>query len=440
MARALAILASLTLLLTTARVAKAGGKRRQHVVQPGDTLHDLARQFGCTVAELRKGNELGEILPVGKILQLRPPCGQRAGEARLDPRARRTAEPAGTPGRSRRTATSRGTKISPQVAELRRHAEPAGARTPRPAKLRPQASATAKAMAQVVAPLVEELPQAPIVSPSQLEAQEPPEPMVGEPAEPAEPAERAVAAAPADAGRDVRDAEETPPAEATEHVVLDQRALAALSPSVSEPAAGQSLGLPWRGRLQAASRLQVGEGYLVRRPHRAFGTETTIAHVQNALAAVRRSFPELHDIAIGDLSAEHGGPISDHRSHQSGRDIDIGLLFTTKPAGYPASFVVGTEETLHAAANWALLSALADTSALDGGASMIFLDYEVQGVLYRWAQAEGIDAEVLEKVFQYPRGKRASVGLVRHAANHADHFHVRFACASAEAECRERAQ
>lgn len=427
MARALAILASLTLLLTTARVAKAGGKRRQHVVQPGDTLHDLARQFGCTVAELRKGNELGEILPVGKILQLRPPCGQRAGEARLDPRARRTAEPTGTPGRSRRTATTRSAKASPRVAELRRHAEPAEARTPR--KPRPQADVNDKAISQVDSPLAEEMAHAPIVSPSQLEAYRGSEPVVAEPAD-------QVAAAPAgDAG-----GEDLEPETPAEHVVLDQRALAALSPSVSEPAAGQSLGLPWRGRLQAASRLQVGEGYLVRRPHRAFGTETTIAHVQNALAAVRRSFPELHDIAIGDLSAEHGGPISDHRSHQSGRDIDIGLLFTTKPAGYPASFVVGTEETLHAAANWALLSALADTSALDGGASMIFLDYEVQGVLYRWAQAEGIDAEVLEKVFQYPRGKRASVGLVRHAANHADHFHVRFACASAEAECRERAQ
>lgn len=433
MARALAILASLTLLLTTAPVASAGGKRRQHVVQPGDTLHDLARQFGCTVAELRKGNELGEILPVGKILQLRPPCGQRAKEARLDPRARRTAEPAGTPGRSRRT-TTRGTKPSPQVAELRRHADPDGARASRPSKPRPQASA-AKALAQVVAPLAEELAQAPIVSPSQLEAPEPAAPLL------AEPAGQEGAATPADeVAGDVREPEETLPAEPTEHVVLDQRALAALSPSVSEPVGGQSLGLPWRGRLQAASRLQVGEGYLVRRPHRAFGTETTIAHVQDALAAVRRRFPELHDIAIGDVSAEHGGPISDHRSHQSGRDIDIGLLFTTKPAGYPASFVVGTEENLHAAANWALLSALADTSALDGGASMIFLDYEVQGVLYRWAQAEGIDAEVLEKVFQYPRGKRASAGLVRHAANHADHFHVRFACASAEAECRERAQ
>lgn len=426
MARALAILGSLTLLLTTAPVASAGGKRRQHVVKPGDTLHDLARQFGCTVAELRKGNELGDILPVGKILQLRPPCGQRAGEARLDPRTRRAAEPAGASGRSRRASGARGAKTSAQVAELRRHAEPAEPAEPRasrPGKSRAASPATTPtALVQVAEPQLEEAAQAPIVSPSQLAELEPA-------AE--EPAAQELPAAPAT---------ESEPELPTEHVVLDQRSLAALSPSVSAGTGGQSLGLPWRGHLQAATRLPAGEGYLVRRPHRAFGTETTIAHVQHALAAVRRAFPDLHDIAIGDLSAEHGGPISDHRSHQSGRDIDLGLLFTVKPAGYPASFVVGTEENLHAAANWALLAAFADNSQLDGGASIIFLDYEVQGVLYRWAQAEGIDSEILDKVFQYPRGKRASVGLVRHAANHADHFHVRFACASADAECRERAQ
>lgn len=433
MARALAILGSLTLLLATSPVAVAGSKRKQHVVQPGDTLHQLARQFGCTVAELRKGNELGEILPVGKILQLRPPCGQRAGEARLDPRARRATEPASAPGRSRRAAVPRATKAARQVAELRRHAEPATSREPRAGKPRAMPAAAAVALEHVAGPELpaEDPAHAPILSPSQLE-----EPSALEPTLEAPVVDESPAAPSAEAHEDAP----PPDAASPEHVVLDQRALAALSPSVSEPTGGQSLGLPWRGRLQAASRLPAGDGYLVRRPHRAFGTETTIAHVQRALAVVRERFPELHEIAIGDLSAEHGGPISDHRSHQSGRDIDLGLLFTTKPAGYPTSFVVGTEENLHGAANWALLSALADTSALDGGASMIFLDYEVQGVLYRWAQSEGIDAEVLEKVFQYPRGKRASVGLVRHAANHADHFHVRFACSSADAECLERAQ
>ena len=41
----------------------------------------------------------------------------------------------------------------------------------------------------------------------------------------------------------------------------------------------------------------------------------------------------------------------------------------------------------------------------------------------------------LDEIFQYPRGKGAAGGLVRHEPNHADHFHVRFRCAKADADC-----
>lgn len=227
-------------------------------------------------------------------------------------------------------------------------------------------------------------------------------------------------------------------------LVLDgtRRALppgaSSLAPVPGEPAPilGQSLGLPWRGRLRDADRLTDGDGYLLRRPHRTFGTRTTVAHVERVLAELRHRFPRLHTLAIGDLSSESGGRISEHRSHQSGRDIDLGLCFLEKPAGYPESFVVATEETIDAAATWALVAALVDTADQDGGLAVIFLDYGVQGMLYRWALAEGVDQEHLGRVFQYPRGRHAGAGLVRHAPNHADHIHARFRCASDETGCR----
>lgn len=227
-------------------------------------------------------------------------------------------------------------------------------------------------------------------------------------------------------------------------LVLDgtKRALppgaAALLPVPGEPAPilGQSLGLPWRGRLRDANRLTDGDGYLLRRPHRTFGTRTTVAHVERVLAELRHKFPRLHTLAIGDLSSESGGRISEHRSHQSGRDIDLGLCFLEKPAGYPERFIVATEETIDSAATWALVSALVDTADQDGGLAVIFLDYGVQGILYRWALAEGVDEAHLGRVFQYPRGRHAGAGLVRHAPNHADHIHARFRCASDETGCR----
>ncbi len=176
---------------------------------------------------------------------------------------------------------------------------------------------------------------------------------------------------------------------------------------------------------------------MLRRPHRTYGTRTTVAHVESALAELRHKFPRLHTLAVGDLSAASGGRISEHRSHQSGRDIDLGLCFHERPRGYPEHFVVATEKTLNAAATWALISALADTSELDGGLSMIFLDFNVQGMIYRWALAEGIDQARLDRVFQYPHGRGSGLGIVRHAPNHADHLHARFRCASDETGCRQ---
>ncbi len=87
--------------------------------------------------------------------------------------------------------------------------------------------------------------------------------------------------------------------------------------------AGQSVGRPWDGKLRRASQLPTGKGYLIRRPHRAYGAAHVVAHVRNAIARVRADHPRLHTLAIGDLSAKHGGSISEHRSHQSGRDLDL---------------------------------------------------------------------------------------------------------------------
>lgn len=237
--------------------------------------------------------------------------------------------------------------------------------------------------------------------------------------------------------------EDEPELPADHKLVLDGRAPrrgALLDPAgtpAAPPIAGQSIGLPWRGRLQSAARLGYGEGYVLRRPHRTYGTRTTVAHVESALAELRHKFPRLHTLAVGDLSAASGGRISEHRSHQSGRDIDLGLCFHERPRGYPEHFVVATEKTLNAAATWALISALADTSELDGGLSMIFLDFNVQGMIYRWALAEGIDQARLDRVFQYPHGRGSGLGIVRHAPNHADHLHARFRCASDETGCRQ---
>jgi len=163
----------------------------------------------------------------------------------------------------------------------------------------------------------------------------------------------------------------------------------------------------------------------VRRPARAYGAPHVVDHLRRAIAEVRALYPEVHTLAIGDLSAEHGGQISDHRSHQSGLDVDVGFYFTRVPAGYPGGFAAA-DDHLDLEATWALLVAFARTADRDDGVAIIFLDYRVQKRLRDWARARGTPDDELDALFQYPHGEGAMTGLVRHWPEHANHFHVRF--------------
>ncbi len=202
------------------------------------------------------------------------------------------------------------------------------------------------------------------------------------------------------------------------------------------PIAGQSIGAPWQGRLREPVRLAENDAWVIRRPWRSFGTHTTVEYVEHVLADIAYRFPGIHPIAIGDISAEHGGKITQHSSHQSGRDIDIGLIFTHAPAGYPASFVRGTAENLDLEATFVLVEEFAKTTEQSGGAQMIFLDFDVQGLLYQWALENGETEESLAHLFQFPHGRGSSAGIVRHEPYHTDHIHVRFRCQRGDTSCR----
>ena len=186
-----------------------------------------------------------------------------------------------------------------------------------------------------------------------------------------------------------------------------------------------SIGEPWGGRLEHGAHLDAGEGYIVRRPARAYGAGHVVDYLRHAIAEVRALYPDVHTLAIGDLSAEHGGRISDHRSHQSGLDVDVGFYFTRVPPGYPVSFATA-DAHLDLEATWALLVAFARTADRDDGVAMIFLDSGVQKLLYDYARGRGTPERELAFLLQYPRSEDAIAGLVRHWPGHTNHFHVRF--------------
>lgn len=203
-----------------------------------------------------------------------------------------------------------------------------------------------------------------------------------------------------------------------------------------KPERGQSIGAPWSGKLERSTRFKAPSRVHVRRPLRMYATKTTIEHTRRAIIETLEQFPKAHTLAMGDFSAQTGGRISEHNSHQSGRDVDLGLFYKKRPAGYPAAFVEADEDTLNSAAMWALISNLAATTKDDGGVKMMFLDFDLQGVIYDWALENGVSEKRLNRIFQYPHGRGASAGLVRHEPNHGNHLHVRFQCATADVACR----
>lgn len=177
----------------------------------------------------------------------------------------------------------------------------------------------------------------------------------------------------------------------------------------------ESVGVPWDGRLEHGEALPAGEGYRIRRPARAFGASYVVEHLRQAIALVRALHPEVHTLAIGDLSQQGGGRIGDHHSHQSGLDVDVGFYFTRVPAGYPDAFAPATAD-FDLEANWALLTAFARTADLPTGVQVIFVDKDIRARLYTYARSRGTPDDDLDAVF----------GLVQHWPNHTDHFHVRF--------------
>ncbi len=178
---------------------------------------------------------------------------------------------------------------------------------------------------------------------------------------------------------------------------------------------------PKRGRLSTAVHLDAGEGYVLRRPHLAYGTPSTIRNIEKVLARYRKRADGGPAVRIGDISKQSGGPLSGHLSHREGVDVDVGLVHKGA-AAKSVRFVSATEGNLDLRRTWILVHEFLRT----GQVRYIFLDYGVQKQLYEYARAHGVSKMQLDAWFQYPRGKGRGHGIIRHWRHHDDHLHVRF--------------
>lgn len=193
---------------------------------------------------------------------------------------------------------------------------------------------------------------------------------------------------------------------------LSDAALLDLWQQEPEKLGSLSLGFVDEGRLVNSKPFPAGEGWLVVDPDKAWATEETIQYTIAAIRRVRELYPEVPPLRINQISVADGGFLRPHKSHQNGRDVDIGFY-------YPTAMTVrvrARERVIHPGRNWAFVKALLVMTDVQ----YILVDKRIQQVLYRQALRSGENRAWVNYLFK----NKASP--IRHARGHRDHFHVRF--------------
>lgn len=215
----------------------------------------------------------------------------------------------------------------------------------------------------------------------------------------------------------------------------DERAeFLAEPPAFELPADALGRGRPDAGALVHALALPPSPDYTIRCPAHAHASSTTVNELMLALASFRNHSDYRGELIVGDLSQHTGGRYGPHRSHQSGRDVDLWL--PVRGGRYRRGCVhCGTDlcrpspREVDWSATWQLIQALASR----GAAQDIFLDWSLQPALRTAAALQGAPTAQLARQIQHPVRGRAA--LVKHAAGHLHHLHVRFRCPTNDPGC-----
>lgn len=193
-----------------------------------------------------------------------------------------------------------------------------------------------------------------------------------------------------------------------------------------------SVGRPNRGRIKDSVQVPDLPYYTRRIPDILWGSTHAIRQLVQAFAIFRHDTGFEGDVVIGSMSRKRGGRFKPHKSHQSGRDVDIrlpllpGVVSTHEP----------NQDEVDWQATWGLVNALLDT----GEVHAIYLETRLQRRLYEAARQTGTSHEELVERIQWPRSDPSVVAVVRHQKGHDGHIHVRFTCGVQEDRCKTRSR
>lgn len=159
-----------------------------------------------------------------------------------------------------------------------------------------------------------------------------------------------------------------------------------------------------------------GPGWTLSVPDHGWGTEETVYDLVRVIEHVRHQFPHTPPVVIGSISAEHGGKLPPHKSHRTGRDVDV--YFYRKPGA--KWYEPATADDLDRARTWALLRAVVTMTDVD----FVLIDQRVQNWLEDYALSIGEDPEWIRDLFH--GSEPYKYDLVKHIPGHVAHMHIRF--------------
>ncbi|WNG22164.1 LysM peptidoglycan-binding domain-containing protein [Cystobacter fuscus] len=172
-----------------------------------------------------------------------------------------------------------------------------------------------------------------------------------------------------------------------------------------------SVGFVHSGRMVNSVQFPRGDAWIVVSPELAWATQETIDYTTRAIREVRAAYPKAPALRVNQISSRDGGYLRPHKSHQSGRDVDLGFYYPTVDPIRARE----REKYIDLELNWALIKSLIQHTDVQ----MILVDKRVQKVLREYALSKGEDPKWVSSLF-------GDSALIKHARGHRDHFHVRF--------------
>lgn len=205
---------------------------------------------------------------------------------------------------------------------------------------------------------------------------------------------------------------------------LDRRAVDI--PPLPPISGGLSVGLPQRGKLVDGIELPEHPLWVRGNPGHLFASAHTIRQIHAAFTILRRDKGYTPGVLIGSISRKRGGKFPPHRSHQSGRDVDIRLPLVP---GLPVTPHPNADQ-IDWYATWWLIEAFIETGEVES----VFLNELHHERLYQAARVLGVPKARVLEIVRFPAW-RGTAPVVQHADGHNAHIHVRVRCGPDEPRC-----